>query len=334
LYRRKVQVVGGSTYIVSIPKQWAEEIGITEGSEVAVEKLYDNSLKIYPVSGKAIEPPSSRLHFSCEESDEVIARTIIAQYLSVAKEIKITASDVGCKERILKIVGFLKSKVLGLEVVEETANEIILGIIVDFRFSNLLSAQQKMLKTLSSMFEDIVNSVLNGNMNMLSDVFKRDDLLDRLYLYSIRYITALASTTETQERIPPQLLPHYALIAKSLERIGDHISAIAKNLKESIEKREIGEEQLVELEKFLREAQNLLVMMSRLSEKFDYPLLVEATGTAISMLNKEIELRRGLSHPTLFYSYIVESCRRIVAYSIDVLESLLDIAALVQRSLG
>lgn len=334
MYRRKVQIVGGSTYIVSIPKQWAEELGINEGSEVAIEKLFDGSLKIFPISGKPREMHTSNLYFSCSESDEVIARTILAHYLAVAKEIRIATSDVSCKERILKIVGYLKSKVLGLEVVEETANELILGIIVDFNFSNLLSARHKMLKTLYSMVEDIANSISNKNTNILNDIFKRDDLLDRLYLYSIRYITAVVSTTETQEKISPQLLPHYALIAKSLERIGDHVSAIAKNLKEFMENEKAKAEQLVNIETFLREVKNLLDMISQLSEKFDYSVLVEATSKAINLLNKESELRKGIAESSLYYSYIVESCRRIVAYSIDVLESILDIAALEEKSKG
>jgi len=333
LYRRKVQVVGGSTFVVSIPKQWAEEIGIYEGSEVAVEKLSDGSIKIFPITEKPRELPSSRLFFSCSEGDDVIARTILAFYLSGTKEIRIVASDVACKEKILKVISFLKNKVLGLEVIEELSTELVLGVIVDFKFSTLLSAQQKMIKTIRSMLEDITSSISSRNTGILGDIYKRDDLLDRLYLYSLRYITAITTTSETQEKIPPQLLPHYALIAKSLERIGDHVSAIAKNLTEALEKKEIEDEQLEGLGAFLSEGKSVLDMIVELSEKFNYQVLIQATEKAISLLKKEGELRKGLSRSSLTYSYIVESCRRIAAYSIDVLESMLDIAALEHADL-
>ncbi|MEM0020734.1 MAG: phosphate uptake regulator PhoU [Fervidicoccaceae archaeon] len=334
MYRRKVQMVGGSTYVVSIPKQWAEEMGIEEGSDVGIEKLADGSLKIFPVSGKRPEPPAPKLYFSCIESDEVMSRAILAHYLGGAKEIKIIAKDVECKERILKVISFLKSKVLGLEVIEETSSEVTLGVILDFKFSNLSSAQQKMLKTICSMVDDIVRAVSESNPGILSDIYKRDDLLDRLYLYSIRYITAIASSSETEDRIMPHLLPHYALIMKSLERIGDHVSAIAKNLVESLNRNEIEKHHLEQLISFLTQTKALLDQISLLAQKFDYSLLVKATELAISLLRKEAELRRSIDKPMIYYSYIVESCRRIAAYSIDVLESILDVAALIRKDLG
>ncbi|MFB6360244.1 MAG: AbrB/MazE/SpoVT family DNA-binding domain-containing protein [Halobacteriales archaeon] len=45
---RKVQEVGGSTYTVSLPKEWAESAGITEGDEVHLQQLLDDILLVQP----------------------------------------------------------------------------------------------------------------------------------------------------------------------------------------------------------------------------------------------------------------------------------------------
>ncbi|MFN4045999.1 MAG: AbrB/MazE/SpoVT family DNA-binding domain-containing protein [Acidilobaceae archaeon] len=40
---RRVQLTGKTTYIISLPKEWARSIGLTKGSRVFVEVLPDNS---------------------------------------------------------------------------------------------------------------------------------------------------------------------------------------------------------------------------------------------------------------------------------------------------
>ena len=45
---RKVQLAGGSTYTVSLPKQWAIEHGIEAGARVHLTLLDDGSLLVRP----------------------------------------------------------------------------------------------------------------------------------------------------------------------------------------------------------------------------------------------------------------------------------------------
>ena len=43
---RKVQQTGGSTYIISLPKPWAEKVGIKPGSRVGVQPQPNGKLLI------------------------------------------------------------------------------------------------------------------------------------------------------------------------------------------------------------------------------------------------------------------------------------------------
>ena len=45
---RKIQITGGSTYIISLPKSWAKEAGLSAGSRVALSCQPDMSLLITP----------------------------------------------------------------------------------------------------------------------------------------------------------------------------------------------------------------------------------------------------------------------------------------------
>jgi antitoxin component of MazEF toxin-antitoxin module len=53
---RKVQQTGGSTYIISLPKQWAEKMGIKTGVRVSLQAQPDGKLLIDPMlEGRTIK---------------------------------------------------------------------------------------------------------------------------------------------------------------------------------------------------------------------------------------------------------------------------------------
>ena len=51
---RKIQVTGGSTYIISLPKNWIDQMGLKRSSVVSIIQRDDMSLSIQP---KGIESP-------------------------------------------------------------------------------------------------------------------------------------------------------------------------------------------------------------------------------------------------------------------------------------
>ena len=53
---RKVQLSGGTTYTVSLPKSWAQEHGIDAGSTLSLYPNRDGSLLIEPEIDRSTEP--------------------------------------------------------------------------------------------------------------------------------------------------------------------------------------------------------------------------------------------------------------------------------------
>lgn len=76
---RKVQQTGGSTYIISLPKQWAEKVGIKTGTRVSIQAQPDGKLLINPViEGRSIK--TKRIDVTgC--GAKALERDIIAAYL-------------------------------------------------------------------------------------------------------------------------------------------------------------------------------------------------------------------------------------------------------------
>ena len=45
---RKLQLVGGSTYVLSLPKKWIDELNLKTGDPVSIVKNVNRSLSILP----------------------------------------------------------------------------------------------------------------------------------------------------------------------------------------------------------------------------------------------------------------------------------------------
>src|SRR3989442_5425811 len=82
---RKLQMTGGASYTVSLPKGWVKEQGLKVGDVVAVMPRSDSSLTLVPheklPSGQnrgaeAVVAPQK------EQDKEQILRTVLAQYLA------------------------------------------------------------------------------------------------------------------------------------------------------------------------------------------------------------------------------------------------------------
>jgi phosphate uptake regulator len=81
---RKIQFTGRSTYVISLPKRWMNDMHLKPGDPVTIVREANNSLSILP---NAVRTPSSNdevitqiLH---DESGNSLKRKVVSMYLVV-----------------------------------------------------------------------------------------------------------------------------------------------------------------------------------------------------------------------------------------------------------
>ncbi|HYX72503.1 MAG TPA: AbrB/MazE/SpoVT family DNA-binding domain-containing protein, partial [Nitrososphaera sp.] len=52
---RKLQYTGGSSYIVSLPKKWIQDLGLRQGDHVVILRQGNSTLQIAPASKRPIK---------------------------------------------------------------------------------------------------------------------------------------------------------------------------------------------------------------------------------------------------------------------------------------
>lgn len=320
---RKVQITGGSTYIISIPKEWAKELGIDKGLEVMMEIDRDNSLKIYSPK-REIKPISmeKEIYINQDVIDSAIVMEIISAYLAGYNSIKIVFSPL-MLNRMDQIINNVRNKVVGLDVLEETENSVTLHVVVDLSSIPERLAMDNIQKTFKSMLEDFIEGIKSKDKEIFYSIIRRDDVMDKLYLYINKQINLALQGQIKLEDIGIknyfEAINVYSTV-KSIERIADHVVFMSNWLIENTEELEIPEQLNDLINNVFKEVINIV---NNIGKEINKEELIKSYSKTHELINKEVELIKSLKGSKQFFEIypILDGLRRAMAYSLDIIEA-------------
>lgn len=223
---RKLQLAGGSTYLVSLPKRWVQDAGLKPGDTLFVDSESDGSVSVRHKQEE--RPPVRRKVFEekGEEAREHLLRKLIGAYISGFGLIEIHfATDKGPFVR--RVARDFCRLVIGPEVIEENRNVLVIQDLSDPSELSAEKCLRRMHLIVRAMLEDSILSLQNGNGTLAHDVEQRDQDVDRLYwMVAKRYIAPGQEPIGSNGHSHAAVHAHQ-LVAKLLERIGDHAVRIA-----------------------------------------------------------------------------------------------------------
>ena len=232
---RRVQVTGKSTYIVSLPKKWVEDVGIERGETVTILQQNDKSLLVVPKSVKPPEKPSEEnIITSSRENPTSLIRRVVSLYLIGYNTIRVSTNE----ERITAdqremVKEFVRKKLVGTEIIADSRREMTLQVLLSYPQLSVNDALRRMHVIASSMHRDAMTALLEKNDDLAREVVQTDDEVDRFNFYIIRQLKGAVGDERIVQEIGltrPRDCLGYRLIAKSIERIADHAVSIARNV--------------------------------------------------------------------------------------------------------
>jgi phosphate uptake regulator len=220
---RKVQVTGGSTYTVSIPKEWATDNGVSAGSEV---EFYPEGDSLFLTPKREDERTEGSLDIQHLDGDE-LTRAVMTMYVSGFDVIALESSRITNDQR--RTIREATQSLVGLEVLEETRDRIVIRDLLDSSELSIHNAVTRMRLIALSMFEDAMSALADLDEDMARDVIQRDDDVDRLYMVVSRIFRATLRTPKASEELglPREVCFDYHSSARQLERVADHATKIA-----------------------------------------------------------------------------------------------------------
>lgn len=222
---RKVQRTGGGTFLVSLPKSWAERNGLDRGSLVAISEKVNGSLTIDPRYGVERAPQVAVI-----KPTPYLGREIIGWYLLGSDIIRVEAKErisLNDRERVKQ----MSTRLVGLEIIEEDYSRIVMQCLLEpsaFPPEKILRREYSIA---SSMHRDAVTALIEGDIYLAKNVVARDDEVDRLYFLLVRILRTVIQKPHLSEKLG--ILPidclDYRLAASLVELIGDQSTQIAEN---------------------------------------------------------------------------------------------------------
>ncbi|MGQ0535265.1 MAG: PhoU domain-containing protein [Methanobacteriota archaeon] len=320
---RKLQKTGGATFVVSLPKDWVLAAGLGAGDAVSFERRADGGL-LLTTSAAAREPRRRRIDLSGKDRDAV-EREVIASYLAGFDYIEFSQKPripAQTREHLRQ----LTRKIIGPEIVEETQSTLLVQDLLDPTDLPLRRGVQRMYFMTKAMHRDAIEALLSRDGELARDVVERDDDVDRLFWLVTRQYHAILSDAREVVRtgVGASEGLSYLLVARLLERIGDHASRVAANVP-SLGRGGAPRQGLAdELARASGLALEVLDEAFRAFSEADMGLANAAIGRARALeplrdhLTGLIVGLRG--REAVHYAYVVESLMRTASYATDIAE--------------
>ncbi len=179
---RKVQITGKSTYMITLPKKWAVDVGLLPGSLVSITYRDDGTLLLTP---PMVQPFVSRKTLKIDGDVNELKMDIIGAYVMGHQFIELNASMI--PQEIRKEVKELCKNLIGIEIVEETRNKIVIYDILNPSEFTIEKGLKRMHALVSGMLKDLIDAFnVRIKDEMLSEIVGRDEEVDRVYLLILK----------------------------------------------------------------------------------------------------------------------------------------------------
>lgn len=335
---RKLQLAGGSTYVVSLPKRWVQNAGLKAGDTLFLDTEPDGSVS---VRHRATDKPAVRRKIfeeKGEEPREHLLRKLIGAYISGFGliEVRFTHDRGPFVRRVSREFCRL---VIGPEVIEESRNSLVIQDLSDPSELSTEKCLRRMHLIVRAMLEDAITSLRTSAPTLAHDVTQRDQDVDRLYwMVSKQHHLAHSLPPGANNGAFAQGASNHRLVAKLLERIGDHAARIAGTFPILGERKVVDPKMFKELEEanasgvaILDKAFNALVTGNidlaneAIDDRAHHQKLVDA-------LSHRAATRKG--EELLALGTVVDSIGRTANYGADIAETAIDLAVQVQTKPG
>jgi len=327
---RKLQLVGGSTYVLSLPKKWIDELNLKTGDPVSIVKNVNRSLSILP-TGTSQSPriSKSKTIISQKEPVESIQRKIIAMYLAGYQMIEIQSKGGRIQlEHKQTIRDLVRRNMIGTEIVESSPESITIQILTSLPELSISDALKRMFLLTITMHRQAIDALKEMDTELGEEITHLDDEVDRFSLYILRNLTLAVEHERILRDIglkKPSDCISYRIVVKSIERVADHAVSIASRVK--FLKSTLEPALLQKVTKLSEESLKVFEDSIAALNKRDYALADIVASNARRIAVKEKEFTDSLEESKKYTSvikFVLEDIRRTAEYSSDIAEAVIN----------
>ena len=325
---RKVQITGGSSFVITLPKEWAKANNLKKNAPLGLITQPDGTLLLTPkITGD--QTLRTKVFDIKEVPDkDFLIRLLVGAYIEGYNVIKIQLKGQP-SPMVRTVVREFTHMTIGQEVVEETSNTITIKDLLNPAEMPLDKTIRRMYIIAKSMHEDALTSLLKGDLALAEEVKRRDTEVDRLHWLVGRQYNLILHNVNLTEKLGVTIdgATTYYHISRTMERMADHAERIARNVPNLADKKV----NPVILEKIKAASELSLEIFTKSMESL-FKNDLKGSNEGIKDLGKLEGLCEEINTLALKHKggiaiavgYIVESIRRVGEYSVNISEMVIN----------
>ncbi|MFW5900177.1 MAG: PhoU domain-containing protein [Halodesulfurarchaeum sp.] len=317
---RKVQVAGGSTFTLSLPREWGVRHGLSKGETVYLYPEQDRCV----VAPSTVDTDATTTRITAADSEWAgLVQQIKGAYTDGSEKVIVEGDGVLDDELVKRVTNTVEG-FIGMEVQSVSDAEIV---IMDHLDPDTVSTPQSiglMHHLAVEMHHDAVAAVRTNEETLARIVHERDDHVDRLFAFVSRCLNRVLIDIGELGRLDVSRRHafHYYKIARELERVADkaeRITDVALD-QSTIPSEELGEQ----FEELVRTATEVVTLA--LNDETDSAL---KTHRAVVDLLDSLDRQLATREDPDAYRYgrdLVESARRTSSYGLNIVNMTLEVS--------
>jgi phosphate uptake regulator len=329
---RKVQITGGNSFVVSLPKSWVKDVGLKPKDAVAIITQPDSSLLIIPRRElREAAKSEATIEATPGLDKDALLRHFISFYLAGYDIIRINLgrSDASLRSSIKEGI---RRKLVGVEIIEESQTGILTQCLSGYIDLPLKKALERMAIIAAGMITDAAAALHDDTTGIAQEVIQRDDEVDRFYHFILRQLNIAVRDRSVIQEIGLSSARDclgYRLVAKSTERVADHAVSIAAQAEALRSVSEGTVKKVQEMTALSRKIfENSITALLRMDAKMAEEAISKTKEVARleEKLSTEILTPRMNGTQVASVKLMLESVRRVAEYGADISEAALDLA--------
>ncbi|MHA1311128.1 MAG: PhoU domain-containing protein [Candidatus Helarchaeota archaeon] len=320
---RKVQITGGSSYIISLPKEWINKNKIHPKDALNLIIQEDKILLIPPKKFKKLNFREKVINLEDIEGASYLFRLLIGVYMMGYSMIILQAKKritIEYREVIKKFV----NDAIGLEIMDESPYQIKIKDLLNPAEMPFDTITNRLYLLVKNMLDDSRIALNNKDKDLSENIVKRDDDIDRLYWLIARQSNLILKNLiiSIEVGIETKNANFYYFISRIIERIGDHAVNIAKHIPIIMER--LKEPQINKINTAIQAASDIFSKSIKIWQEENMTeanQIIDSAGNLNSILNEINNFAINTENEVaIALNYIIESIRRIADYSTNICE--------------
>ena len=180
LETRKLQLIGGSSYMITLPKEWVLLNKLKQGEEIVLQ-IQNESIVVYPKKrGREIIGTTIKL---TKTDKNFLAKFMYALYMLGLDEIVLECDEI--PPTLVDDLSDIVHSLIGMEIIDLSENRIVLQCLTthDLDITNVL---KRKVQIASRIFNKIEACIKTGDTAEISNISRLEKDTDRLYFLAVR----------------------------------------------------------------------------------------------------------------------------------------------------